>query len=288
MTTLGKILAILNLVLSVFVGALIVVTFVGRTNWHNAWVAENAQLKVAQANTNTYKSEADSAREDTKKAEAQVVALETKLKGAEATAVAERKALEAKLNEATGNLKNFQATHVAVQEENRRLHAETDYLKGLVAARDKQVAAAEKRAEDQQNIATEQTIAANAEHERNRQLLSENERLSKVVQQYERNGGTLTNTATGQRKNPPPQDVEGIVKAIDPQSGYVTLSIGSDSGLNRGNTLEAFRLRPDPAYLGTVEILAVEPNQAVAKPLSQPKGSLHVGDRVSTNIVTRR
>jgi chromosome segregation ATPase len=288
MTTLGKILAILNLVLSLFVGWLIVMTYVGRTNWHAAYDGVSAQLKVAQADANTYKAEIEEHRQATRKAEQALAALEKKSQGDALAADAQNKALLVKLDESTKELKNAQAAHVSVQEENRRLHGETDYLKGVVADKDKLIATKEQEREEARNMATEQLIAANAEHERNRQLLSENERLSKVVQEYERNGGTLTRTAAGQRKNPPPQDVEGIVKAVDPQSGYITLSIGSDSGLNKGNTLEAFRLRPEASYLGTVEILAVEPNQAVAKPLTQPKGALQVGDRVATNIVNAR
>ena len=48
MTVLGKILAILNLVLSLFVGWLIVVNYVTRTNWHTAYSEADKQIKVAR------------------------------------------------------------------------------------------------------------------------------------------------------------------------------------------------------------------------------------------------
>ena len=41
-----------------------------------------------------------------------------------------------------------------------------------------------------------------------------------------------------------------MVKATDSQSGYITVSIGSDAGLSKGDTLEVYRLKPEAAYLG--------------------------------------
>src|ERR1700722_7094718 len=57
MTTLGKILAIVNLVLSLVVGAFIIMSYVARTNWHEAYNRVNDQLKVAQADALSYKEE---------------------------------------------------------------------------------------------------------------------------------------------------------------------------------------------------------------------------------------
>ena len=82
--------------------------------------------------------------------------------------------------------------------------------------------------------------------------------------------------------------LEGVVKATDAQTGYITISIGSDSGLSKGDTLEVYRLRPDPAYLGIVEVIAVRADQAVAKPASRVRSVIQVGDRVSSNVVTKR
>ena len=79
-----------------------------------------------------------------------------------------------------------------------------------------------------------------------------------------------------------------MVKASDAQSGYLTISIGSDAGLSKGDTLEVYRLKPEAAYLGTIEILAVRSDQAVAKPMSRARGAIRVGDRVSSKIVTKR
>ena len=69
----------------------------------------------------------------------------------------------------------------------------------------------------------------------------------------------------------------------------MTVSVGSDAGLNKGNTLEVYRLRPEPTYLGIIQIVAVSPNEAVGRPM-EPWGprAIQVGDQVSSNIVRHR
>jgi hypothetical protein len=80
----------------------------------------------------------------------------------------------------------------------------------------------------------------------------------------------------------PPEDIEGVIKAIDPKSDMVTISIGSDAGLRKGHTLEVYRLKPEPKYLGSVRILSVTPIAAVAKPEHRAGISIEVGDRVTS------
>src|ERR1700722_19568180 len=78
MTTLGKILAIVNLVLSLVVGAFIIMSYVARTNWHEAYNRVNDQLKVAQADAMSYKEETGEAQKAITALNAEVAA-KTKL-----------------------------------------------------------------------------------------------------------------------------------------------------------------------------------------------------------------
>jgi hypothetical protein len=90
--------------------------------------------------------------------------------------------------------------------------------------------------------------------------------------------------AATDRTNPPSEDVEGVVKAVDAKSGLVTISIGSDAGLTKGHTLEVFRLNP-AKYLGTVRIIEVTPQQAVAQPGSRMSAPVQAGDKVSSRLL---
>jgi hypothetical protein len=84
-------------------------------------------------------------------------------------------------------------------------------------------------------------------------------------------------------RNAPNDNLEGQVMKTDPQ-GFMTLSLGTDSGLAVGHTLEVFRLNP-PKYLGTVRIMTAKPNEAVAKPIGRPLGPIAPGDRVASKIL---
>ena len=75
-----------------------------------------------------------------------------------------------------------------------------------------------------------------------------------------------------------------LVSKVDP-SGLVSLTIGSDAGLSKGNTLEAMRYSPTARYLGTLRIVEVTPHQAIAQPVGRLNAPLRVGDRVASRIL---
>jgi hypothetical protein len=68
----------------------------------------------------------------------------------------------------------------------------------------------------------------------------------------------------------------------------IKISIGSDAGLTKGHTLEVFRLSAvatQSKYLGTVRILEVTPNEAVAQPVKPLSDKPIAGDRVASRIL---
>jgi hypothetical protein len=163
-----------------------------------------------------------------------------------------------------------------------------EYAKKLMADRDNQLRDYESKNEKMREKMVDSQIAWRAEQDRNNRLLEELERLTKVAQKAEQSSGSKVATPTGLRsKTPPPNDVEGLVKKTDADSGYVTITLGSDAEISRGNTLEVYRLKPQPVYIGTIEVVAVRPTEAVAKPLGRLRGTIQVGDQVSSNIIRR-
>jgi hypothetical protein len=165
---------------------------------------------------------------------------------------------------------------------------EVNYLKRLVGERDASIIKLEKSAEDNHNLAVAETINRTTLQEVNARMLTQIEKLNADLRKAKESGGTTAVAGRGTKVNPPAEDVEGIVKATDPETGYLTLSIGSDAGLAKGNTLEVYRLKPDGKYLGTVEVLAVRHDQAVAKPMSRMLGAIEVGDRVASSVIGRK
>ncbi len=85
------------------------------------------------------------------------------------------------------------------------------------------------------------------------------------------------------KKNPPPEQVEGLVKALEADSGLLTISVGSDAGLAEGHTLEVYSLSP-AKYKGTVRVLKVSATEAVCKPVGRSLAAIQSGDRVASKI----
>jgi hypothetical protein len=77
--------------------------------------------------------------------------------------------------------------------------------------------------------------------------------------------------------------VEGRVLSAS-QTG-MEISIGSDQGLRVGHKLVAYRLgAAGGTYLGTVEVISVQPDRAVCKGVPPMKGQIQKGDRVADKI----
>lgn len=91
--------------------------------------------------------------------------------------------------------------------------------------------------------------------------------------------------APGAMRNPPPEAVEGAITQVDEKTGLVTISLGSDSGLQEGHTLEVYRLKPTPKYLGTLRIINVQPRESVGRMLNRPMAAVEVGDKVASRIL---
>jgi hypothetical protein len=83
--------------------------------------------------------------------------------------------------------------------------------------------------------------------------------------------------------NPPPQDVHGTIFEADPQTGLATISLGRDSGIQKGHTLHVYRLVPNPKYLGRLEILETDARRAVGRLADATRfGPIEKGDFVSS------
>jgi hypothetical protein len=65
----------------------------------------------------------------------------------------------------------------------------------------------------------------------------------------------------------------------------VSISIGSNHGLQAGHTLEVFRLAPQPKYLGTIRLVNVTASQAVGRVTGNLRERIQAGDEVASRII---
>lgn len=84
-----------------------------------------------------------------------------------------------------------------------------------------------------------------------------------------------------------PPKIEGIVRASTPD-GLVEISLGSDDGLSRGDTLEVYREGATPnatKYLGRIQILSTKADISVGQIMPQfRRGTIEKEDRVATRF----
>jgi len=313
MTAVGKILVFFNLIFSLVVGAFVVTVYISQTHW----VAEYNDLKkryeVADASNAAYQAELKKANDYTQTFSDRYLAnaklekqanfkaddsLEVKLKkimdtvdAALADAAAQKAAADKAEADLTAAQKKIDASDAVVtsaqaQVEKRQteseatrklLKDETDknlqYVKDLGKEHDQMVA---------------WKIRADSAELRKSELEKENDRLARDNQKLIANGGTLVLATKKDGVNPPLDSVEGLVREVGP-TGLVRLTIGSDAGLAKGNTLEVYRLNtqvPDQSkYLGRIKIREVTATEAVGEPMGRPSAPMQPGDQVSSRIL---
>ena len=284
MNVLGKIFVIANLIFSVATAALIMVVYTTRTNWHQHAAEWEKQAKAAKSNADSYWQLVQDNRAAEKKRQDD---LESRLK----VASDQRDESEKQKTLLAGELAKQQAANVQIAQDNKnlgevnnRLQKENALIKNQVNDANKMIVGLEKEKSDFRNRAVDARIAADQEKERNERLLEDNERLTREMQKLIAAAASPTPGKGVAQKKPPLEDLEGVVEASDAQSGYVTITLGSNHGLQKDHTLEVFRLAPKGEYLGTIRIFDVRADKAVGKPISRPASPIQAGDRVASRL----
>jgi hypothetical protein len=159
-----------------------------------------------------------------------------------------------------------------------RRNEEIDQLKKLVKEKDEALV----KALEREKKAEEARVAADIEK---KSLQAQNERLVRQLEELTKEMAKLRkDRAAAAAPNRPPKDLEGIVMEVEEKNGLVKISVGSDSGLEKGHTLDVYRLKPAPKYLGQIEIVEVTATSAVAKPVGKSRETIQKGDSVSSGL----
>ncbi len=289
MTAVGKILVFINLVFSLIVAALVVTVYMAQVRWkaeldkseannkvliasnqafqdENQRVAAAADAKVAEVNARVKKLEDELNNQVSlvKEKDAQIQQLKTRGNAGEALTTASQ--VEATRRQS--DMEKLRETLNKEQTENARLANETNKQRERAVAAEIQFKATSERAD-------------RMEKEMQR-LAQDNARLKANV-----GGSAVARRGAGER-NPPPENVEGLIKSYDPASGLMTITIGTDAGVTKGNTLEVFRIASVPSqskYLGTIRVIEAGHNYAVGQPVGRMLSTPQAGDRVASRIL---
>ncbi|HEX4129894.1 MAG TPA: hypothetical protein VHZ24_07615 [Pirellulales bacterium] len=277
MNLVGKILVVLILIMSLVFMSFAVAVYSTHRNWVTAVNDPQTGLKAKLA----------AEQQKNQQLQAAFASIQAKLSEIEA---ARRQAL-AKLETEKDQLQQEKSTLQKQQEDAAKTYAETTAVAsnalGLLKDKQTQIDSLRtdiKEAQDQRDEKLKEVVDAT---DKLNQAMGEEKRLevtnvrlaeqlAKAKIHLDRAGVQLEAPTDGI-----PPAVDGIVLATS-SNGLVEISLGSDMGLARGNTLEVSR---GNKYLGRVEVIQTQPDRAVARVLTQfQKGRIEKEDRVATRL----
>ena len=292
MTTIGKILVFLVFVAALGMGGLMV--YVSRTtpNWKAAVDDREEKIKLYQA---MLRQERDSREKLVRENETMRKLLDNNSK----LSMGDKTALDAQIVELNKQLAvadNLQqkADTLAKKAEAEavRLQKELEHVNGVVGIRDKMIvklqadiAVAETAAQAAKNDRDTATARAVALEARIREV---ERRAMADAQQPKSQPGSPSGPKDATYSNPPPVYVKGRVEQVnEADKSVVKLTIGSDSGLQKDQTLEVYRFNPRAEYVGRLLIVDADLHHSVAKLLRQPgmaMPTLQAGDEVASKL----
>ncbi|QDT30872.1 hypothetical protein [Thalassoglobus polymorphus] len=287
MSYVGKILVVVQVVLSLLFMAFAGAVYSMHQNWHSKYVAEQTQKNELQTAKQQVEQELALARQD------------------HATKLAEEKA-RADRFQALNQTLDAQNKGLAIEVEKKETQREEQT--GLAMAKQQEAVFRQQEAEKQRIENDKLRVALDTESAKNRdlqdQVFTGNVNLEELRARYDK---MLEKTAYLERvvaahnletdpdvvekmKLPPPP-VEGLVIDVSKNRAnrieFVQLSIGSDDGLIVSHELDVIRLNEDGTsdWLGRVRVVDIEPNTAVARVILPAKnGIIQKSDTVTSKL----
>ena len=288
MSFVGKILVVVQLVLSVLFMALAGAVFSVHSNWKDKYEKQEVVLKGAQKSVSDTQSEMDSVKQTSQKAvddaKAQFGALSAEVQN-QATELA---ALKKKNNEDQQELQTQAALAESKAKEAifriREAEEQRAANRALQTALDEIAAKLRQNEDEKFNLQVEYDNLKDQYNDG----LEEVTYLRKIVKKHDLE---IDPKAAAKLAEPPPP-VEGLVKVVKKNRNnspeYLEITVGSDDGLLKGHVMDVLRSGVDgqkPQYLGKVRIISISPDSAVCEVVAAAKnGIIEVGDNVTTKL----
>ena len=290
MSFVGKILVVVQLVLSVLFMALAGAVFAVHTNWKTKYDAQGVLLVAAQKATTDAQQETASVKT---KAQKDVSAAEMLVAALQAQTLGQTNQIEALIktnNEDQQKIETGTALVEVKSEEAEARNAEAQEQR--IANRTSQASvddlAVRLRKKDDEHFSLQ--LEHNNLNDKYKDGLIKIKELEDQIRKGGRPGENRNRPAGDSIEPPPP--VDGLVKDVKMdrtnRPKYVEITIGSDDGLKTGHLMDVFRSGAsgkDSQYLGKIRITSVEPDSAVGEVVESAKvGIIEEGDNVTTKL----
>ncbi|MEI8380850.1 MAG: hypothetical protein WCJ09_12020 [Planctomycetota bacterium] len=287
MTTVGKILVVLHLVLSIMFMAFAGAVFTAQKNWRKTAEATAGQLAKAKASANDQRTEFERERTDTAAKVAELNDQVLKLTGEKGALFKQSTDLQA-----DNNRLQTAIDAVGQQAELQTKEATERFLDSKVQV-DKNKVAYETREALQKRLLEVEKRRDILELEQ-QQMKDRHERVLtdlQIFKQYYGAKGLLTDPKLMVVQSSAPPGVDGVVteyrkeKKGASSTELVEISLGSDEGLGVGHKMTVYN--GEGRYLGQIRLTLVQPDKAVGLVIANEKAKntvIQKGDYVTTKL----
>ena len=284
MTTVGKILVVLHLVLSILFMAFAGAVFTAQKNWRNVATTQTAALAKATQKQKDQQAEFDKERTDTVAKLGKQADEIVKLTGEKTALDTQAKALVAdnsRLNVALDGVRD-QAALSTTEADERKKEADLQREKTsvLYQTREELITSLQKASDEKFGLDLQL-----------QQLMEKHERMLAdlaTMKRFLSSKNLTTDPKLMQAQVTPAPPLEGLITDYrkDPKGGmeYVEISLGSDEGLNVGHKLTAYNDKTRK-YLGQIRLTIVYPDKSVGIVVKEEKAknvTIQKDDHVTT------
>ncbi len=292
MNTIGKILVILNFLFAIIVGVLLVVDFATHNQWREAYFALKNQTETAVKVGDVNKNAMTSVGRDYQDAKAKIEELSRENKDLETRMQVQLDLLTEEKKDLQSKLSNATTTNEQLLQTQKRHVNEIAHLTGVIKERETAIVRLGADINRYRNEAVQFEALAKTRQFQNENLLEQVRGLTLAVRKMEAGVGGDVAGGGGVRNpnspNPPAVVVNGKIEKVD-GGDLVVLSLGTDHGIAKGNTLDVYRTQPEAKYLGMVRIIDAHQHNSVARLVPtgnvQFRAKLQEGDLVTSKLL---
>ncbi|MEZ6065588.1 MAG: hypothetical protein R3B90_07715 [Planctomycetaceae bacterium] len=286
MSFVGKVLIVVQVVMSLCFMAFAGAVYVTHENWQTKYADSEEALKAAKSSADQIQANLSQSRDELAKLQKDSTEQIERWKLASQTA-------EAALADKTRDYDQLSTDYQRQQSLARVKEQEADYREDeseVLRAQNSQLQGSLDKVTADLNIEKDKVFNAEValrQLEGRYTVLSEKTAfLEKVVRKY----GLPTDPATIAAKSAPPPPLDGAIEEVEKgkrgRAEFVVISVGEDDGLQIGHELVAFRNRGgETLFLGTIRVVASWPDHAACEVIAPGKlGDIEVGDNVTTQL----
>lgn len=274
MTTLGKILVFLVFLGALAMGGLMIYVAKTTPNWKVAVEERDEYIKVLKANV---QAQAESQKKWLQEYENTKKLLDSALiesKGMQIRLKRDADDQSKEVQDALLMQKKSDLNHKQAQAEATRLQKELLFMQGVVQDREakildlqKEIVTAKNNEQAARNIAETATARAVGLLD---QVREKEATIAKLTQKNQPSAVSVS-VRDPNYSNPPTVKVEGrIIKVHAEDKKLVEISVGTDQGVQKDQTLEVFRMSPKAEYLGRLLIVNTDFRSAVGRLMPTP------------------